>query len=61
VVLPLGSTAAITIRRPPVRALLTSKPGEIGLTSRPDPVLTQPDQAIIRIERVGLCGSDLSW
>ena len=42
-----------------MRALLTSKPGEIGLTSRPDPVLTQPDQAIIRIERVGLCGSDL--
>jgi threonine dehydrogenase-like Zn-dependent dehydrogenase len=42
-----------------VRALVTSKPGVIGLASPPEPMLTEPGQAIVRVERVGLCGSDL--
>lgn len=41
-----------------MRALLTSKPGKIGVVARPDPVLSAPDDVILRIERVGLCGSD---
>jgi 2-desacetyl-2-hydroxyethyl bacteriochlorophyllide A dehydrogenase len=41
-----------------VRALLTRKPGEIGVISRPEPVLSAPDEVILRIEVVGLCGSD---
>jgi L-gulonate 5-dehydrogenase len=42
-----------------MRALLTRKPDETELVSCPDPVLTGAGQAIVRIERVGLCGSDL--
>jgi threonine dehydrogenase-like Zn-dependent dehydrogenase len=41
-----------------VRALLTSKPGQIEVISRPEPVLSAADEVILRIERVGLCGSD---
>ena len=41
-----------------MRALLTSKPGQTGVISHPEPVLSAPDDVILRIERVGLCGSD---
>ncbi|MBO0774864.1 MAG: alcohol dehydrogenase catalytic domain-containing protein [Actinobacteria bacterium] len=41
-----------------MRALLTSKPGQADLISYPEPVLSAPDEVILRIERVGLCGSD---
>lgn len=41
-----------------MRALLTSKPGQIDVVSQPEPVLSAPDDVILRIERVGLCGSD---
>lgn len=42
-----------------MRVLITSKPGVVGLFSRPDPVISRPGQALVRVERVGLCGSDL--
>ena len=42
-----------------MRAVVTSKPGTIEVVSRPEPVLTQEEEALVRVERVGLCGSDL--
>ncbi len=42
-----------------MRALLTSGPGQARVVSRPEPSLSAPDDVILRIERVGLCGSDL--
>ena len=41
-----------------MRALLTSKPGRIEVVDQPEPVLSAPDDVLLRIERVGLCGSD---
>lgn len=41
-----------------MRALLTSEPGRAEVIEAPEPVLSAPDEVILRIERVGLCGSD---
>lgn len=42
-----------------MRALLTSKPGQADVIEHPGPVRSGPDEVILRVERVGLCGSDL--
>jgi 2-desacetyl-2-hydroxyethyl bacteriochlorophyllide A dehydrogenase len=34
-------------------------PGEVRVDEVPDPELTAPDEAIVRIEATGVCGSDL--
>jgi threonine dehydrogenase-like Zn-dependent dehydrogenase len=41
-----------------VRAIVFEKPGEFSLTEVPDPV-PGPREAVIRVEAVGLCGTDL--
>ncbi len=41
-----------------MRALLTTKPGQIEVVWQREPVPAAPDDVILRIERVGLCGSD---
>jgi len=42
-----------------VRAVTFQAPGEVRLEERPDPELGAPDDAIVRIEATGVCGSDL--
>jgi 2-desacetyl-2-hydroxyethyl bacteriochlorophyllide A dehydrogenase len=44
---------------PPVRAVTFQGPGEVRVDEVPDPELTAPDEAIVRVEATGVCGSDL--
>jgi 2-desacetyl-2-hydroxyethyl bacteriochlorophyllide A dehydrogenase len=42
-----------------MRAVTFQAPGEVRVQERPDPELGSPDEAIVRIEASGICGSDL--
>jgi 2-desacetyl-2-hydroxyethyl bacteriochlorophyllide A dehydrogenase len=42
-----------------MRAVTFQAPGEVRVDERPDPVLQAPDDAIVRVEASGICGSDL--
>jgi 2-desacetyl-2-hydroxyethyl bacteriochlorophyllide A dehydrogenase len=42
-----------------MRAVTFQAPGEVRVDERPDPELEAPDDAIVRIEASGVCGSDL--
>jgi 2-desacetyl-2-hydroxyethyl bacteriochlorophyllide A dehydrogenase len=42
-----------------VRAVTFQAPGEVRIEDRPDPSLEAPDDAIVRVESTGICGSDL--
>jgi L-gulonate 5-dehydrogenase len=43
-----------------MRAAVTSGPGSVGLEELPEPVLGQ-DEVLVRVEAVGLCGSDFHF
>ena len=40
-------------------AVTFQEPGRVAVEERPDPELQAPDDAIVRIEATGICGSDL--
>src|SRR5215211_3970874 len=42
-----------------MRAVTFQAPGEVRIEERPDPEVTAPDEAIVRVEATGICGSDL--
>jgi 2-desacetyl-2-hydroxyethyl bacteriochlorophyllide A dehydrogenase len=42
-----------------MRAVTFQAPGEVRVDELPDPELQAPDDAIVRIEATGVCGSDL--
>jgi 2-desacetyl-2-hydroxyethyl bacteriochlorophyllide A dehydrogenase len=42
-----------------VRAVTFQAPGDVRLEDRPEPEVASPDQAIVRVESTGICGSDL--
>ena len=42
-----------------MRAVTFQAPGEVRLDEKPDPELLAPDDAIVRIDASGICGSDL--
>ena|SRR5215208_4282671 len=42
-----------------MRAVTFQAPGEVRIEERPDPEVTAPDEAIVRVEASGICGSDL--
>ncbi len=42
-----------------MRAAVFNEPGSITVADRPDPVITQPTDAIVRVVLSGVCGSDL--
>jgi len=42
-----------------VRAVTFQAPGEVAVEERPEPTLTDPRDALVRIEASGICGSDL--
>jgi 2-desacetyl-2-hydroxyethyl bacteriochlorophyllide A dehydrogenase len=42
-----------------VRAVTFQAPGEVRVDDVPDPELTGSDEAIVRVEATGVCGSDL--
>jgi 2-desacetyl-2-hydroxyethyl bacteriochlorophyllide A dehydrogenase len=42
-----------------MRAVTFQAPRSVRVEERPEPELTAPDEAIVRVERSGICGSDL--
>jgi 2-desacetyl-2-hydroxyethyl bacteriochlorophyllide A dehydrogenase len=42
-----------------MRAVTFQAPGEVRLEEKPEPELTAPDDAVVRVEVSGICGSDL--
>jgi 2-desacetyl-2-hydroxyethyl bacteriochlorophyllide A dehydrogenase len=42
-----------------MRAVTFQAPGEVRVDEKPDPELTAPGEAIVRVEATGICGSDL--
>ena len=42
-----------------MRAVTYQSPGEVRVDEKPDPEVTAPDEAVIRVEATGVCGSDL--
>jgi 2-desacetyl-2-hydroxyethyl bacteriochlorophyllide A dehydrogenase len=42
-----------------MKTIVLEKPGDFRLTERPDPGSPAPGEALIRIRRVGVCGSDI--
>jgi 2-desacetyl-2-hydroxyethyl bacteriochlorophyllide A dehydrogenase len=42
-----------------MRAVTFQAPGEVRVEEKPDPELTAPDEAVVRVEATGVCGSDL--
>jgi alcohol dehydrogenase len=42
-----------------MHAVTFQSPGEVALEERPEPELTAPDEAIVKVEASGICGSDL--
>ncbi len=42
-----------------MRAVTFEAPGEVRLTEKPEPEIGTPDEALVRIETSGICGSDL--
>jgi 2-desacetyl-2-hydroxyethyl bacteriochlorophyllide A dehydrogenase len=42
-----------------MRAVTFQAPGEVRIDEKPDPELAAPDEAIVRVEATGVCGSDL--
>ena len=43
----------------PVQAVTFQAPGEVRLEDRPEPELVARDDAVVRVEATGVCGSDL--
>jgi 2-desacetyl-2-hydroxyethyl bacteriochlorophyllide A dehydrogenase len=42
-----------------VRAVTFQGPGEVRIEEKPDPEVGAPDEALVRVEASGICGSDL--
>src|SRR5918994_4900391 len=42
-----------------MRAVTFQAPGEVRVEDKPEPRITAPDEAIVRVEATGICGSDL--
>jgi len=42
-----------------MRAVTFQEPGRIALEERPEPEPLAPDDAVVRVEATGICGSDL--
>jgi threonine dehydrogenase-like Zn-dependent dehydrogenase len=44
-----------------MRSVLITGPGLVAVESVPDPVLTRPDGAVVRVTATAICGSDLHF
>src|SRR5262245_20923969 len=41
-----------------MKALLLEKPGDFRIIETPEPMAPDPDQALVRVHSVGICGTD---
>ena len=48
-----------TDRLPAMRAVTFQAPGDVRLEDRPEPEMDAGDDAVVRVEATGVCGSDL--
>src|SRR5256885_13317074 len=48
-----------TISSSAMRAVTFQAPGEVRVEEKPDPGIGSPDEALVRVEASGVCGSDL--
>jgi alcohol dehydrogenase len=46
-------------RRPPLKALVYTAPNKMSLEDRPQPGITAPTDAIVKVTRTTICGTDL--
>lgn len=44
-----------------MRVAVFVEPGQVAIQERPEPVIEKPTDAIIRVVRASVCGSDLWW
>jgi D-arabinose 1-dehydrogenase-like Zn-dependent alcohol dehydrogenase len=44
-----------------MKATLTYGAGDVRIAEVPDPVIHAPADAIVRVVRAAICGSDLAW
>ncbi|HEY7256661.1 MAG TPA: alcohol dehydrogenase catalytic domain-containing protein, partial [Solirubrobacterales bacterium] len=42
-----------------MKAVTFQAPGEVRVEEKPDPEVGAPDEALVRVEASGVCGSDL--
>src|SRR5205085_10503421 len=60
---PARPQTAPGARCPPGQALMRAvtyqAPGEVRIDEKPEPEIGSPDEAVIRVEATGVCGSDL--
>lgn len=42
-----------------MQAVTFQAPGEVRVEERPEPEISRPDEALVRVEATGICGSDL--
>ena len=42
-----------------MRAVTYQAPGEVRIDEKPEPEVGSPDEAVVRVEATGICGSDL--
>jgi 2-desacetyl-2-hydroxyethyl bacteriochlorophyllide A dehydrogenase len=42
-----------------MRAVTFQSPGEVRVEEKPEPEIASPDEAVVRVEATGICGSDL--
>ena len=42
-----------------MKTIVLERPGAFALHDAPEPTLLQPDEALVRVHRVGICGTDL--
>ena len=56
--MPFGPSAG-AIRFAAMRAVTYQAPGEVRIEEKPDPELSAADEAVVRVEASGICGSDL--
>jgi 2-desacetyl-2-hydroxyethyl bacteriochlorophyllide A dehydrogenase len=54
-----AATARSTLCSAAVRVVAFQAPGEVRVEERPEPELLAPDDAVVRVEATGICGSDL--
>ena len=53
------SLTPLTLSSRPVRVVSFQGPGEVRVEERPEPELAASDDAVVRVEATGICGSDL--
>jgi L-iditol 2-dehydrogenase len=58
---PLRNPGAMTYNERAMKAAVLVGPGKVEVRDRPEPALKDPDEVLLRVRTVGICGSDLHY